>query len=138
MQAPERVVPSLVRLQIRNQAHRLAGHALYLSDTVGFVFLDVLADWESDAATPRSLTSREDQLPNKVIKCRSEVVNRITDNCGPFGPWLSGALKPEDDLPGVIILSDQSIRLDPAKRQDSVIEVSDVLIGPFNLEVDSD
>lgn len=132
-----RALASLVRLQRLDECLGSGGRSLYFSSTAGFIFVRSLADWEAGIPIP-SLPVRQNQLPDNMIKRASEIMDNLADQYAkPYG----GIFLDETTDHSVefsrgtirIWLTRESIGIESQKGLDFIVEVTDLLYGPFGL-----
>src|SRR5579862_1283218 len=139
MENPDVSFPSLVRLERTDCAYRTLAHSLYLSFELGFAFGATLALAATTARCRESVFATDfvpicdNECADKVIKSASEVVNSVAENAGYF--WRDGQSMP--DLKAIcsilwIFLGDDFARIAIAKDVADLVQVEDMVIGPFD------
>lgn len=78
MESPERVVPTLVRLEPIYRLHSLMAHSLYLSTRSRFVSFEAFEDRECGVAI-RDLPRSDHELPCQVVEGAAQIANYIPD-----------------------------------------------------------
>jgi hypothetical protein len=139
MQEPERVIyaSGLERLQILYPGLSCAGDSVYHSFRFGFVLggLDVIKDREPSLRV-RRFVSGQNQRSNQVVERRSEVIESIASDQTEIVRRSPNTPSPVDEIPSAEVwLSDElawaSVR---QKEHESLIEITDLLVGPFDLQ----
>jgi hypothetical protein len=132
-ETPQAVIPSLVWIEASNGLRSgLTDSTLYVSET-GFRFGPALEDRESVRLT-RCLPIHFDKPPIEEVERRSEIVNRISSD--ESEAYRERRLKPKavDQVARVrLFLKDNLIRVGLVEPLDVGYEITDVLIGPFDL-----
>ncbi|MFZ0890720.1 MAG: hypothetical protein WA005_19950 [Candidatus Binataceae bacterium] len=133
VEIPERCVPSLVRLERSDETHRFIAGTLYFSQQSGFKFLDAIENRKA-RLVGNGPTVRLNQFTGKVVKARTEAVDRVCgDNGEPerrffqnpgFGDFLAGLW---------ICIDKDRIYFAVKESPDLGVEITDVLFGPFDL-----
>jgi hypothetical protein len=137
MESPKGVIPSLVWLQALDSLYSVLPHALYLSRERGLLLLGerfTIADWEADMLGRLGLSRHPDEPASEVVKCASEVLNRISGNEADL--WRNGrdGLYDKGALSSIrVILYNDTIRVGLHEQSGSIDEITDVLIGPLDL-----
>jgi len=137
VQLPEGVVPSLVWLDRVDRVDRVLPHALDLSQLSGFVFLGGIEDREIDVIE-RTWLGRPDQdeLVGQMVESASQVLQDFpsdhVDHC-----WhLTHADEVVNELSRLrIALGADYVRVGGEERLEDVIQLSDVVLGPFDLSL---
>lgn len=138
---PERVIPTLVRLDFVDGIYGRLRHSVYLSHLAGFVFFGSIKDWEvnmPERIAPRrgdSGTARadEDKLVGQMVQSTSKIVDNVSeakrdvvgDRCvlGDIIMQTTGFR---------IALGRDFVRVGLDESIASGLQLVDVLIGPFD------
>lgn len=141
MEIPERVIRSSVRLYVPQDLNCIgpAGVNLrYFSFAKGrVVLLQSLCDRELSVLVSGG-PANIDQLPEQMVESASEVVDGISQDAGRFNRERIGM----NDVIGHVVnmrlmLGSKSVEISTEKVRDKSLQVSDVLVGPFNFLPDS-
>jgi hypothetical protein len=137
-EVPKRVVPSLVRLQLHDDSHRLIACSVYFAANRGFIILGFgegrLENRERRIFDSGLVAVRENGLPCEMIKSGSEIVSNVADNNAETDGRFLKKSKLEDTISSFrIIVCDNSIMVTPKVGATLDVEIADVLFGPFDL-----
>jgi len=135
MESPERVIPSLVWVDVPDRLYDVLPHALYLSSESGLTFRGcerTVKDWEL------SLWSRlgaigPDERTREVVECGAKIVDCIAkDQASTWRQRIS--LEDMDRWLSRLTLHiyPQAIRLSGVETSKFGFEVLDVLVGPLD------
>ena len=133
----KRIVPSLVRLQFLDQAHRSIAGSVYFSPKLGFKVLSAFPDKELGLIIG-SASIGVNELPRQMIQGRTQIVDNIASDGGES--QRNCVLDPNvnDPIAGLSInLGNRRIRLTFEKGLDFRFEITDVLFGPVDLGFDA-
>jgi hypothetical protein len=130
---PERIISTLVRLDRVENLFRSRADSLYFSDFGGFVSGFIIADgkhWVGKFG--RLLPVSIDQLPNQMIQCTSQVMERISyDQRDAIGRLLSD-FNPMNFISCLrIVLNDKTIRICIPECVQDAFGILGVVFGPF-------
>lgn len=129
------IIPSSVWLyDILDEGNNLRRDSLYCSISNGlFTFLPRFPTREARSCGGRS-TAQADKLVGNMVEGDAQVVDDVTNiQRNPFG-YLIGHLKHQGGLPCLRVLLDiHTVKVSRRECREHVIEVTDVLIGPFDL-----
>jgi hypothetical protein len=134
MQASERIVPSIVRLERPKNSNDIWSGPVYVS-----VFDGTLKSGRIITEGEMNIFGTTAILPNKVasemIKRGSEIMNSISNNPRPrIRNVLFWNYACENILPGISeTTSDKNVRVAFEKRSDCDVQIRDVAVGPINL-----
>ncbi|TPK83026.1 hypothetical protein FJ934_20635 [Mesorhizobium sp. B2-4-12] len=129
-------LPSFVRLYLiqddRDDLVAWRQSLLFLSVDGTFKRLPILAEWEASVFAEVGGVGVGDDVV-RVIKGNSQIMERITKDCGSvFGkrglPWGLPRLQPS-----VIALGPQTLHVITDVVPENDFELADVIVGPFNL-----
>jgi hypothetical protein len=128
---PEIIFPrTIARLKRIDNGDYCVGHPLELALLRSFVFVDIPKDRKL-APIGRSITLRQDELPNKMVERTSEVVENFpNEKFNPIGHgwYFSEAVDILSRF--VIYIFGDTIRIDIAKGRQLSIQRLKVLLGP--------
>jgi hypothetical protein len=133
VEGPQRVIPSLVRLQPVDLLLRHLPHAWYLSGESGLVLLGTI-EYREACLRGGFATAPLDQKMDRVIQGTTHVLEHITQHEAELDRKLGDASDEVTNLSGMVIHfgSDTQVVGLPEKI-DSVLEIVDVLVGPVVL-----
>jgi hypothetical protein len=129
----KQVVPSIVWLQCPDYFDDLWAGAVYVSVFDGvFKVLPFSTERKINFLGIDAINSHK--FTSEDVQSSSQVMNAITDDCGKIlRNFLSNPYNQHTFFGVRILLDNDSIRLSPHVSDDFVVEISDVLFGPFNL-----
>lgn len=138
VEAPEIVVPTLIRLERINDAYGARAHSLYLSRRIGFVFGSTLADGEVSVRAT-GLPVCVNQLPRQVVKAASQLVDCLSDQQREDHRGICMNMNSEHSLSGLrVILGQNAVWIGFAEGQDVGFQITDVAFGPFDFRPDAE
>lgn len=137
MQTHQVFIPSSVRVESVDHLYRLWGDSLYFSGRFGFVMLQTLFADRERGIVVGGLAVRQNQLPDKMVKGGSEVLENISDDKGKIFGNRFTLTQLYDEVSSLrLSLSDERIGIGwfGEKAMNPSIQVSDVMFGPFDFE----
>jgi hypothetical protein len=138
MELPERVLPSFVWFDRIDSFYRFLPHQLYFSLFSSFIFLGAIEDGER-GGRGRKVSCTFDKLPCQMVKSTSQVVDNIPADQGDFGRDLLS--RPNAVLNCIriirVTLGQNIVRFGITEGSEGLIEITDVLFGPFDLKPDA-
>lgn len=129
------VIPSLVRLyDIKKESDHIGAETLYCSTVNGgFKFLPCLPKWELGFRR-RSATSPNNKLISDMIERGVQVVNSIANDQGDLIGNFPSQAKCRDAISCMsVFLDTKMIKVSLHKSVEHIVQLTDVLIGPFDL-----
>jgi hypothetical protein len=134
---PERIAPTVIRLQKLNAILSRLTHSLYFSLREGFVFRGGSSKNGECGSFGGSPSLGENQLIGQIIQGGSEVLDGITDGCEARQGQSSLDFNPEYDISGLrLFLREGAVGAGFIVGSEQIIQVVDVLFGPFDFYVD--
>jgi hypothetical protein len=137
MKSPEVFISSLVWFGLVDEVYRSAAHSLYFSRAMGFVFLDVIKDRITRIPVGRCPVC-ENQLIGEMVKAAPQIVDDVADGGGDFQWNFRDFANPEHPVSRLrIILEDDLVWVGLKEGVKASVEITDVLIGPFGFDQQS-
>lgn len=138
METPKEIIPSVVRLQSADSFYRCWAGSLYASLKFGLHSICASGDGELGPVTGGSSSSLN-KLPGKVIQGTPEVVDGVADDRGPAARRVLRDLDAIQFLSSFrLFLGEHAVGLAISEAFDLQFEITDVLLGPFDLFVNPD
>lgn len=129
-------IPSLVRLGSAKGIYGVLPQALYYSLKEGFVILGSVVDRKVELGVGVCSGDHQVQLSGQMIEGSAEVLNCISGDHGEIYRNLTHLRNVIDGSPGLCLyLTTDGIGVSVDERHNSRVHVSDVLLGPFNFDV---
>lgn len=138
MENPELVpLPSLVRFDTEERIYGVLPESLLLSLNEGHVLRGIETKGKVELSIKCARILDEQKLSSQVIKGGAEVLDCIPSKGGDAWMDSINSSQVEADLSSIrILLGFDTIGFGCAKDAQLAIEISDVLFGPFNFDVD--
>jgi hypothetical protein len=135
---PETSIPTIVRLEQVDEAFRPRLHSLYFSPIMGFVFGRSFVNGKARLVRRRAASSLY-QFPRQVVESAPQVVNGVPGDQRETVGNRNSRLGEMDFLSSLsIMLDSESIRVCVPVVKDSVFQITDVVIGPFDFRPDGE
>jgi hypothetical protein len=148
VQPPERIVPAFVWVDSVDSVNSRLRHALYFSASRSFVFRGIVRvdDWKADVpdfsdgqghTSGIHKASDPDQAVGQVVKGASQIMKNVpcdSRNRGRDRLNAEHVISPPSCIRIMLASDDIGIGVGIKKHSRSVIEVIDVLFGPFNFQ----
>lgn len=135
MESPERVIPSLVWVDVPDRIYNFLPHALYFCSKSGLEFRGrnrLIEDWEL-SLWARLLAVDDDKGAGEMIESRAEVVNSIPHDAKQRWRDRVSLQDVDDWLKGIAIdIYPQGVRTRAIKNPHSGLEVLDMFFGPLD------
>ena len=136
IEAPEKVVASLVRIGQPDSVLRGLTHQLYFSMRAGFVCLDSLENGKRSMSI-RPVARNDHKLIGKMVEGRAQVEQDVARNQRERGRNLPGFRDHVLDCSALrIVLGVEEIWAGFDEGYHGGLQIADMLIGPFNLQPD--
>lgn len=133
VEPPKRLVPSLVRLGLLNNAQRTLGNSLYFSKMTGFKSVGALENGEPGLVNYRAAADAH-KFAGQQVERGPKIVDSIAYDGAPPERGLGRNSDLKDALASLrLIVGDDFIGFALPKNWDERFEVMDVLFGPFDL-----
>ena len=139
---PERRIPVLVWFEPIDCLNRFPARTLYVSRLSGFISLRVVCNRKLDLVLPfgsgyAGFNSNANQVVSEMIQSAHQVVDSIASDCGNRGIVEVERSRFKDWLSGIqVVVKADSVCYRIAERKDSVFQVIDMLVGPFDFYAD--
>lgn len=129
---PEKVIPTLVRLERVDSINALGTEFLYFSTTLRrHVVIKTLPKREMNILLGSAGRIGSHQSECEIVKSASQIVENVSDDCGNSARNLRDELNVDDLISVRILLSSEEITVFREGIQ-SNFEITDVLFGPFD------
>jgi hypothetical protein len=137
VQTPDRMVPSVVRLQPLDEFYRICGRAVDSLDRAGLKMAAVRTYWERGVISWNAAAVR-DEGDREEIQRGSQIVDAVPDDRSPF-------IRDCDIEPETVrfvtgnrfLVGDDAVRMQRLESTDGCIKVRQVFFGPVNLYADA-
>jgi hypothetical protein len=134
--APERVIPALVRFERINRFYRFWPHALYFSSLAGFVSIKTLRE-RKHGVFRGSASGNLDEVNCEMVERSSQVMDEVTG----YGNGIKRELGEFGKLPvGLasirILLGDNYCHALVPESSEFGLQVEEVLFGPLDFYAD--
>jgi hypothetical protein len=138
MEMPERIVRSSVRLYDAQEFYHCRPQLRYLSFAKGrIVLLSSFCNGKFSGGSGL-LPANFYELPRKVIQSTAEIVDSVSKNSGDFIGQVPDSCDVISNLSNLrLVLGSKRVEVSTEKIGDDRIQVSDVLVGPFNFQADT-
>src|SRR5229473_2739078 len=143
MESPERVIPTLVRLERINGPHCFRKHSLYFSSLHGFVYLEGLCDLERNIHVRFSIDTPVSGKPNlsevqcQMVQGTSEILNDVSCDRNDVEWEDRERREAQAALSSIrIIMGADDMHILTPNVSTFGLKLRQVLFGPFNLYPD--
>jgi hypothetical protein len=135
VETPQQFIPSLIWLQRIDLGDVSLSRSLYFSSELRrCVLLQTFGNGKSGEPTWYP-SIHEDELPYKMVKSRTEVLNSVSSDSGDREGNVLGTEKTPLHIPRMsVVLEVNAIGVAIEKEPDSFFELLDVLIGPVGFD----
>src|SRR6202171_569827 len=143
IQSPERVIPTLVRLERINGFHCFRKHSLYFSSLHGFVYLESLCDRERNIPVgfyvggPVLSKPNLSEVPSQMVQGTSEILNDVSGRRDDVERQNRERREAQAALAGIrIIMGANDMHILAPNISALGLKLRQVLFGPFNFYPD--